>query len=763
MFGWRTRALAVAGAVITASVPISGSAGAADGDPAQIGRFTPAFEEAGGTCVVDADGRELCKPAAATTVVLSTGRVLYWDALEGTENVNLTVLAEGGHSQGSARTRVLDLSTGSPRFRAPTPEDGGANVTGHGSEYLPFVPHDDPIVNDADLFCADQVQLADGRILSVGGTDWYAEPYYGEYLGHRYGLPELEGLHNARLFDPYTETWTQSGSLEFGRWYPSLVTLPDGKVLAASGVSKLIKPLYPERPFDSGTNVRQLETYDPAAGTWTTQPTSANRSLPLYPRLHLLPNGHVYYDAGGQVFNPMGQSYDEALWNVAATYDPVTARWTDLGVPGLGFGALPGLPDLPGRNGMLGGLPVLPNLPLDGLPNAGGERTGVPGFRGSAFSIMLPLEPEDDGSYRRSEFLSAGGVLGVTPGTYLGTTSSQVNTVTIDEAGVETLSSRPTGDLGAARWYGTGVLLPTGEVMVLNGSSRDEVVLPGLGVPVTTPELFDPTTETWRPMAQQARSRTYHNTAVLLPDGRVLSGGHAPVPTIYGFNVSVPGLSPNEGRDPSFEIFSPPYLFQGDRPTVVDGPSRVDTGTTFDLTLGSPEEAAAVEDEGRIVLMRNTAITHLVDGDQRAVVLPVVSREGATLTVKAPPTPSVAPPGPYLLFVNRQGDDGPIPSVGRQVFVDAPVPADVAALPAGQDGTTSPPVVLRPPQDVFMENLADAFGTEAVASEPTATSRDVREIPGWLVVIAAGLPMAVLTAQPAVCRRRAVQVRDLPG
>ena len=763
MFGWRTRIVLVAGALVTASAPISGTAGAADGDPAQVGQFSAAFEEAAEKCVIDADGRELCKPTAATSVVLPTGRVLYWDAVEGTENINLSILAEGGHAAGSARTRILDLSTATPRFRAPAPEDGGANVLGHESEYLPYVPHDDPIVNDADLFCADQVLLADGRILTVGGTDWYAEPYYGEINGHRFGLPELEGLHNARVFDPYTETWTQSGSMEFGRWYPSLVTLPDGKVLAASGVSKLIKPLYPERPFDSGTNVRQLETYDPADGTWTTQSSSANRSLPLYPRLHLLPNGHVYYDVGGQVFNPMGQAYDEALWNVAATYDPVRARWTDLGVPGLGLGALPGLPDLPGRNGMLGGLPVVPNVPLDGLPNAQGEPTGVPGFRGSAFSIMLPLVPEDDGSYRRAEFLSAGGILGVTPGTYLATTSSQVNTVTIDEAGGETLSSRATGALGAARWYGTGVLLPTGEVMVLNGASGDEVVLPGTGMPVTTPELFDPTTETWRPMAQQARARTYHNTAVLLPDGRVLTGGHAPVPTLYSFNVTIPGLSPNEGRDPSFEIFSPPYLFQGDRPTVVDGPSRVDTGTTFDLTLGSPEEAAAVQDEGRIVLMRNTALTHLINGDQRSVVLPVVSREGATLTVKAPPKPSVAPPGPYLLFVNRQGDEGPVPSVGHQVFVDAPMPADVAALPATQDGATSPPLVLRPPPDVLMENLADAFGTEAMASEPTASSRGVREIPGWLVVIAAGLPMAVLTAQPSVRRRRAVQVRDLPG
>jgi hypothetical protein len=754
----------VAGVVIATLAPLSTSAGAVDGDPAQVGQFSAPFEEAGGApCRTDADGREICKPAAASQIMLATGRVLYWDALEGTENINLNALLEGAHQTRNDRSRTIDLSTGVPRFRAPSPEDGGAGAEGSESEYLPFVPHDDVIINDGDLFCSDQVFLADGRLLTVGGTDYFAEPYLGEVAGTHYGLIELEGTRHGRVFDPYTETWTQSGSMHFGRWYPSLVTLPDGKVFVASGVSKLVKPLYEQRPFDSGTNVRQTETYDPATGEWTLNPTTANRSLPLYPRLHLLPNGHVYYDAGGQAYNPQGQSYDEALWNIAASYDPVAGRWTDLGVPGLGLGFLPGLPDLPGRNGLLGGVPVVPNLPLDGLPNAGGELTGLPGFRGSAFSLMLPLRPDDDGSYSRAEFLSAGGVLGVTPGTYFASAASQVNTVTIDDAGVETLSSRATGSLNAPRWYGSGVLLPTGEVMAFSGASRDEVLLPGFGEPVLTPELFDPTTETWRPMATQGRARTYHNTAVLLPDGRVMVGGHAPIPTGYSFGVSLPGLSPNYGRDPSFEIFSPPYLFHGDRPTIQDGPSRVDTGTTFDLTLGSADEAAAVQEDGSIVLMRNTALTHLIDGDQRSVVLPILRRDGATLTVEAPPDGAVAPAGPYLLFANRPTDDGPVPSVGRQVFVDGAVPAALAPLPEASPGQASDPVVARPVQDVFMENLADALGTEAVATEPTATSRDVTPLPGWLVVIAAGLPMAVLVAQPTVRKQRAVQAHRRTG
>lgn len=759
----RARALLVAGVAVAALAPLTGgSAGAAGGDPRQVGQFSRPFEEAGGTCVIDADGRELCKPAGTAQMALATGRVLYWDALEGTENVNLNALLEGAHQTRNDRTRLLDLTTGTPRFRAPSPEDSGANPNGNPSEFLPLVPHDDPIINDGDLFCSDQVQLVDGRILAVGGTDYFAEPYVGELQGHDYGLIELEGIKAGRIFDPYTETWSQTGSMHFGRWYPSLVTLPDGQIFVASGVGKLVKPLYPDRPFDSGTNVRQTETYDPGTGEWRLNPSSANRSLPLYPRLHLLPNGHVYYDAAGQVFNPMGQSYDEAFWNIAASFDPQEQRWTDLGVPGLGLGALPGLPDLPGRNGDLGGLPLLPNVPLDGLPNAGGDLTGVPGFRGSAFSVMLPLRPDAQGRYASASFLSAGGILGVTPGTYFATNSSQINTVTIDGSGKESLASTATGPLNAPRWYGSGVLLPTGEVMVFSGANRDEVLVPGSAEPVTTPELFDPATGTWRKMAEQGRSRTYHNTAMLLPDGRVVVGGHAPIPTGYAFNVGLPGLSPQEGRDASFEVYSPPYLFSGDRPTIAAGPGRIDTGTTFTVTLGSAEEAAAVQGDGSVVLMRNTAITHLIDGDQRSVVLPVTARDGATLTVQAPPDRAVTPAGPYLLFANRPTDDGLVPSIGRQVFVDAPVPAAVA-LPATAPAIESPPFSATPPERVVADNLADALGLPGVEvpTRLTADRRTTADLPGWLVVLAGALPLGVLAAAPEVRRRSRSRVR--PG
>jgi Domain of unknown function (DUF1929) len=68
-----------------------------------------------------------------------------------------------------------------------------------------------------------------------------------------------------------------------------------------------------------------------------------------------------------------------------------------------------------------------------------------------------------------------------------------------------------------------------------------------------------------------------------------------------------------------------------------------------------------------VVLVRNASQTHIVDGDQRSVVLRVIERRGNRLTVAAPPNGNVAPPGPYMLFMNRETDEGPVPWVARQV------------------------------------------------------------------------------------------------
>ncbi len=559
-------------------------------------------------------GRD-CKPTAGSMTVLASGDVLYWNALEGTENIVNGIGGEFANLSINDQSRVLDLDPLS--WRTPTPSDGGANPKGgKPDELYPGSASKEPF-NDGALFCSDHNLLADGRVIAAGGTMYYDEPP---------GQVELQGLENTRIYDPVTNEWTQTDDMKFGRWYPTMVTLGNGDIFIASGVKKLVKPVYTSRPSASGRNVIETETFDPGRNKWSYNGASADRSLPLFPRLHLLPNGDVYYNSAGQTWNPFGQSYDEATWNVAATYDPKKKDWTNVGVPGLG--------------------------------------TPQPGFRGSTFSVMLPLTPDKKGRYNEAEFLSGGGTMGTSPGGYVATPFSAISTVDTSRQGTS-LSSRPTGNLNEPRWYSTAVLLPTGEVAAFSGADRDEVIAPGSGFAINRAELFNPKTETWEPVAASKQLRTYHNTAALLPDGRVLVGGHAPITTLYGNNTTLPGgFSPNDGRDPSFEIFSPPYLFRGPRPEISRAPEAIDYGRRISIVVDTP--ASQIDS---VVLVRNTSITHLVDGDQRNVELEVLRRAGNTVTVAAPPNGSVAPPGQYMLFVNKKTGEGPVPSVSEQVVV----------------------------------------------------------------------------------------------
>ncbi|MFT5636905.1 MAG: hypothetical protein ACI89T_002374, partial [Cognaticolwellia sp.] len=299
-----------------------------------------------GKCEENADGVLKCKPAAGSVALLKDGRILYFNALEGTENVEYSALLEIGSALVNDQTRVLSLERGKASWIAPSPVDAGANPDGNDSDTIDpgLIPGidldtaDDRTNNDGALFCADLVGLPNGELLAVGGTDYYAEPgisteLFGENI--QFGLAELEGLKNSRIFNPEDNSWRKTGDMNFGRWYPSALSLENGNVFVASGVTKLVKPLYLSDPETSGRNVTATETYDTSCGEWNDNGALAERSLPLYPRLHLLPNGHVFYNGGGQAFNPFGQSYDQALWNIAAAYDPKVKRWDDLGYAGL--------------------------------------------------------------------------------------------------------------------------------------------------------------------------------------------------------------------------------------------------------------------------------------------------------------------------------------------------------------------------------------------------------------------------------------------
>lgn len=181
------------------------------------------------------------------------------------------------------------------------------------------------------------------------------------------------------------------------------------------------------------------------------------------------------------------------------------------------------------------------------------------------------------------------------------------------------------------------VLLPDGKVLVIGGSSGP--VFDDRTQPVHHSEVWDPETETWTTWASQSLYRGYHSTALLLPDGRIFSGG---------------------GRhDDTMEVFSPPYLFKGEKPKYDYAPRHFDPSQPF--VVLSPEYQRIK----KVSLIHLGATTHAFDQAQRYLSLDYVPFNGG-LAVMAPQNNIVAPPGPYMLFMI---DDQGVPSHGEIVTV----------------------------------------------------------------------------------------------
>ena len=421
-------------------------------------------------------------------------------------------------------------------------------------------------------------------------------------------MGELGGLKSTRIFNPATKTFREVGDMHHPRWYPTLVELPDGKFLVASGVVKMIKTT-------QLSSVRRTETFDPATNRWTENdvgPQSEN-SLPLVARLHLMPNGKVLYPGAGEVWAPSGEAADQALWGLQQLYDPATKTWEVAGPAPFG-------------------------MPRD-----------VPS------SVLLPLKPP----YDKGTVLTFGGALGPSPGGYMAVPFSTLTTVDRDGQ----VTNEMTGNLNEARWSPAGMPLPDGTVLALAGARASHTEAPGLDLPVHSAEIYDPATGKWTEAAASTRDRPYHYSATLLADGRVLLGGWAPIGTLFGPHRTVGGPFANNHQDPSFEIYSPPYLFRGPRPRIGHAPAGIAWGETFEL--GVPDAS----DIKSVMLIKPPTQQHAMDSNTRSVELAFHQTGPDRLEVAAPPGGTVAPPGAYYLFVNRQNPGGLTPSVARTVFV----------------------------------------------------------------------------------------------
>lgn len=366
---------------------------------------------------------------------------------------------------------------------------------------------------DGDIFCAGHAFLPDGRLLVAGGTYRYDNSIFG------IPMPPFSGLDQSYLFDPVKESWTRVEDMSNGRWYPSLISMGDGRVLAVAGLTKTVPWMF----------LSEIEVYSPSTG-WQ-KLSGANRWLPLYPRLHLLPSGEIFYSGS---YNTHYTFPFTIKGFPTSKLDVTNRKWNDIG-----------------------------------HTNQSEREEGA--------SLLLPLIPPD---YHAKVLLIGGG-------------TAQGEKATNEVEMIDLSDNKPlwkkVKPMKHARYYTYTVMLPDQKILVLGGRKGKDGhhmeinhdmhcgngEIPHDPDSIMECEIYDYKTDKWTVVSDMNVDRVYHSSVLLLPDGRVMVSGSNPMRRC------------NELR---IEIYQPHYLFKGPRPEIQNIPDRISYGKKFEIKTDDAEE-----------------------------------------------------------------------------------------------------------------------------------------------------------------------------
>ncbi|GAA2912351.1 kelch motif-containing protein [Streptomyces mexicanus] len=139
------------------------------------------------------------------------------------------------------------------------------------------------------------------RIQGLTGVD--ARNTYGIAQKLALDKKDFQGIRDTYEFDPVAEKYITVDPMHEARWYPTLTTLGDGRILSVSGLDD-IGQLVP------GKN----EIFDPKTKKWTY--TRKIRQFPTYPALFLMQNGKIFYSGSNAGYGPDDVGRDPGIWDV---------------------------------------------------------------------------------------------------------------------------------------------------------------------------------------------------------------------------------------------------------------------------------------------------------------------------------------------------------------------------------------------------------------------------------------------------------------
>src|SRR3954453_13129787 len=324
-----------------------------------------------------------------------------------------------------------------------------------------------------------------------------------------------------------------------------LALLADGRLLVNGGSS------------DSATTI-----YDPATDTWVAGP------LMNIPRAY---EGDTPLSTG-QVFTLGGSWYDSAGHKDGELFTPsgATGSWSRL--PGVISDAIltadpAGVYRADNHAWLFGwtGGTVFhagPSRQMHWITTTGSGTITPCGARSDSADAM-------NGNalmYDIGKILSVGGATAyqdVPPATVNTQATRRAYVVDITAGSGGPVTTTRVSDMAYARAFCNSVVLPDGSVLVVGGQQHPQAFTDTAAA--LSPELWNPATREFTVLAPDVIPRTYHSVAVLLPDGRVFSGGGGLCGTCTV-------------NHPAGRIFTPPYLLRADgtpriRPVITDAPS----------------------------------------------------------------------------------------------------------------------------------------------------------------------------------------------
>ncbi|XP_016435642.2 aldehyde oxidase GLOX-like [Nicotiana tabacum] len=391
------------------------------------------------------------------------------------------------------------------------------------------------------------------------------------------------------------------------RWYSTDHILPDARIIVIGGRNQHNYEFYPKNSRDDPSSFSAFWLQ------FLSDTRDGDNENNLYPFVFLLPDGNLFIFANTRT--------------IILDYK---------------------------KNEVVRELPSIPGNEPRNYPSTGS-------------AVLLPL---DENRPMQAEIMVCGGAprraFGLTDyGVYM-TALSSCGRITISDDHVSD-SSWKMEQMPTPRVMSDMLILPSGDIILINGAARGTAGWENARNPVTRPMIYRPNraeNNRFSVMEASTRPRLYHSTAILLTDGRVLVGGSNPH-KFYNFTgVDFP-------TDLSLESFSPPYLapeYAPLKPTVLSIDDILMYKQPFSVTFTVPKFLKMGIVSVRIVAPSFT--THSFSMNQRMVVLKrvaisTVSDNTYRFIAFGPSTKEIAPPGYYMLFVVHAG----IPSSGVWVKI----------------------------------------------------------------------------------------------